>query len=117
MRRNLVAVTFVAFVAVTFFLLGRYTAPNPVGHSSREGGDVHSSSPRTPSSFAPQGDHAGKATLPKADRERSPESSSIDSLVGLKNLRVLDVRATRMTPEGVARLQKALPDCRIGHDG
>ena len=37
----------------------------------------------------------------------------VESLAELKNLRVLDLRATRLTPDGVERLRKALPDCEI----
>ena len=34
-------------------------------------------------------------------------------LSGLQQLRSIDLRGTRVTPEGVARLQKLLPKCRL----
>lgn len=38
---------------------------------------------------------------------------SIEVLSGLSTLRFLDVRRSRMSAEGVARLRKALPLCKV----
>ncbi len=39
--------------------------------------------------------------------------ASVPVLVEFKKLRYLDVRGTRMTPNGAARLKQALPGCRV----
>lgn len=39
--------------------------------------------------------------------------SSLHHLTGLKNLKRLDLRNTKVTADGIRMLQKALPDCTI----
>jgi hypothetical protein len=39
----------------------------------------------------------------------------LEYLKGLKNLRVLLIRWTKVTDAGVEKLQQALPNCRIAH--
>ncbi len=41
--------------------------------------------------------------------------AGIDHLAGMKGLRVLELAGTGVTRDGVARLQKALPTCKISH--
>ncbi len=45
--------------------------------------------------------------------ETSITDAGLAHLSGLTNLRGLDLRGTRVTEEGVAQLQRALPNCRI----
>jgi len=48
-------------------------------------------------------------------RETQVSDSRIPQLSKLTNLRWLDLRETQFTDGGVEALQKALPDCQIGH--
>ena len=41
--------------------------------------------------------------------------AGLEHLKGLKRLEELDLERTKVTDEGVKRLQKALPNCIIGH--
>ena len=57
---------------------------------------------------------AGLTTLKKLSLNGSPVSdlSPVTSLSGLKSLSLYD---TRVTKEGVAKFQEALPNCEIRH--
>jgi hypothetical protein len=39
--------------------------------------------------------------------------AGLEHLKGLKNLKAVNLRATKVTDAGVADLQKALPNCKI----
>ena len=41
--------------------------------------------------------------------------NTCEHLKGLTQPKTLDLRATKVTEEGVKRLQQALPNCRIRH--
>ena len=42
-------------------------------------------------------------------------NKGLKELAALKDLKMLDIGETNVTPQGVARLQKALPNCKISH--
>jgi hypothetical protein len=47
--------------------------------------------------------------------ETAVTDAAVEPLSKLTRLRSLDLTGTRVTPEGAARLKKALPECQISH--
>ena len=58
------------------------------------------------------------AGMPLADlRCGYTQVADFSPLIGCLSLRTLEVSHSKITPEGVAALQKALPNCKIDWDG